>query len=250
MCLAAFNDCVLRPRNLPCGHTFCTLCINGLKEEDHVTCPTCRVRHTVPEAGHFPINFTLEAVIKRLRNTMVTSASPPPACAGKDAGEAGTSGQKGAAGLSRSMHSLLQEQEAKVVAAITACQEVQSQLDQYHTTLRGWHDQQQQLEVKLQAVVDGTRSSKMLVQLEKSRVAARKQRVQKGEQQLNAVLDVLRKVSTEKEAGMAVADIVCCTDDAEEALEECQEIFPDVHTARRVSTSLSSRTNSIGNTVT
>lgn len=240
VCLTPFNDTLQRPRTLPCGHSFCTQCINGLQEQDPVTCPTCRCRHTVPEGGQFPISYTLEAVIKRMRDTAVAAASTP-GCAQKSADEAGTSRQKGAAGLSRSMHSLLQEQRAKVLSTITDCREVQLQLDQYQTTLTDWHDQQQKLEDKLQAIIDDSRNSRELLQQEKAKAADMKQQVQQGEEQLHGVLESLQEVSTEQQAGMAVVDVIRCTDDAEQRVEECRVLFPDVHTvttARKVSVPL------------
>lgn len=229
VCMTAFNDTVQRPRNLPCGHTFCTQCINRLEKQDQVTCPTCRVRHALPEAGQFPISYTLEAFIKSRKDTVVAFASPADGT-GKAVGEAETPNQKRGAGLSKSMHALLQEQEAKVVAVITACQEVQSQLERYETTLTGWHDQQQQFQDKFQAITDGIRRCKELVQQEKSKTAQKKNQVHQREQQLHCVLETLKKVDTDHQAGVMVVDVIRCTDDAQQRVEQCREMFPDMQT--------------------
>lgn len=133
---------------------------------------------------------------------------------------------------------MLQEQEAKVVAAISACQKVQAQLDQYQTTLAGWGNHQQQLEDRLQAVINESKNARVLVRQEESQVAVKKAEVQEEEQHLNVMLETLRKVNTEQEAGVTVMDVVHCTDDAKEMVEECRTMFPDVHTvttARKVS---------------
>ncbi|XP_050706516.1 uncharacterized protein LOC126991910 isoform X1 [Eriocheir sinensis] len=236
VCLTGFDDLVQRPRSLPCGHTVCTLCTDKLKEQGRVTCPECRVSHAVPEGGQFPVSYIAEALIRRLRDGKAAEASPPPS-AGKGKGAAGSAGKKGAAGLSKKMRSFLQEQEATVVAAITACQEAQSQLDQYEATLTGWVERQQQLEDSLQGLMDQSRSSRELLQQEKFRVAPKRKETKKKEQELQAVREKLRTPATEQEALKVVGTVIQCTGEAEQVLEECQQCFPDagiLTTARKV----------------
>ncbi|XP_050705917.1 tripartite motif-containing protein 65-like [Eriocheir sinensis] len=236
VCLTGFDDLVQRPRNLPCGHTVCTLCTDKLKEQGRVTCPECRVSHAVPEGGQFPVSYTIEALIRRLRDGKAAAASPPPS-AGKGKGAAGSAGKKRAAGLSKKMRSFLQEQEATVVAAITACQEAQSQLDQYEATLTGWVERQQQLEDSLQGLMDQSRSSRELLQQEKFRVAPKRKEAKKKEQELQAVRETLRTPATEQEAFKVVSEVAHYVSEAEQVLEECQQCFPDagiVTTARKV----------------
>ena len=82
VCFIFYDDTEQRPRNLPCGHTFCTMCINQLKRPSRimqnivVMCPTCRSTHNVPRAGNFPICYSLEAVIMSLRNVNVSGSMP------------------------------------------------------------------------------------------------------------------------------------------------------------------------------
>ena len=151
---------------------------------------------------------------------------------------AGKSGQKGAASLGRKLRSMLHEQETKVLAAITACQKVQSQLDQYQTTMASWGSHQQQLEDRLQGLINESKSARVLVRQEESQVAVKKEEVKQEEKQLQVALEILRKIITEQEAGIAVVDVVHCIHDAEETVEECRTLFPDVRTvtaARKVS---------------
>ncbi|XP_050705428.1 uncharacterized protein LOC126990829 [Eriocheir sinensis] len=238
VCLTGYDGTVQRPRTLPCGHTVCTLCIDQLEEHGRVACPECRVSHAVPEGEQFPVNYSVEAFIRMLRDAeeaaAAAAASPPPS-AGEGA-PSGAAGKKEAAGLSKKMRSFLQEQEATVVAAITACREAQSQLDQYQTTLAGW-GKQQQLEDRLLGLVDQSRSARELLQQEESRVAAKEEELKKEEQGLQAMLETLRTLATEQEAGAAVSEVFRWTGEAEQAVEECREGFPDastVTTARKV----------------
>ena len=125
---------------------------------------------------------------------------------------------------------MLQEQEAKVEAAIRSSQEVQGELDRYQTTLTGWGEQQQQIEEKLQSLLDQSKKARELVQQEKSQVAAKKKEMQQGEEQLHTLLPVLRRVASPQEAYVAIDDADHCTDEERQRMEECLGMFPDVQT--------------------
>ncbi|XP_050717822.1 uncharacterized protein LOC126999340 [Eriocheir sinensis] len=238
VCMTGYDGTVQRPRTLPCGHTVCTLCIDQLKVQGRVACPECRVSHAVPKGGQFPVSYAFEAFMRMMKDAEVApaAASPPPS-AGERKGAAAAADKKEAAGLSKKMRSFLQEQETTVVAAITACREAQSHLDQYQTTLAGWGKRQQQLEDRLLGLVDQSRSARELLRQEESRAAAKEEELKKGEQGLQALLETLRTLTTEQEAGAAVTEVFRCTGEAEQAVEECREGFPDastVTTARKV----------------
>ncbi|XP_050740037.1 uncharacterized protein LOC127010201 [Eriocheir sinensis] len=112
-----------------------------------------------------------------------------------------------------------------------------SQLNQYQTTLAGWGKRQQQLEDRLLGLVDQSRSARELLQQEESRAAAKEEELKKGEQGLQAVRETLRTLTTEQEAGAAVTEVFCVTGEAEQAVKEWREGFPNastVTTARMV----------------
>ncbi|XP_050739172.1 tripartite motif-containing protein 65-like [Eriocheir sinensis] len=238
--MTGYDGTVHRPRTLPCGHTLCTLCVDQLEEQGRIACPECRVSHAVPEGGQFPVSYAIEALIRMMRDAKVAAAaavSPPPS-AGEGEGAAAAaaaSSKKEAAGLSKKMRSFLQEQEATVVAAITACREAQLQLDQYQTTLAGWGERQQQLEDRLLVLVDESRSARELLRQEEFRAAAKEEELKKEEQGLQAVLETLRTLTTEQEAGAAVTEMVRCACEAEQAVQECRECFPDANTVTTAS---------------
>lgn len=137
-------------------------------------------------------------------------------------------------GLSVKTRSLLKEQEAKVLAAISACQEAHTQLNQYETSLEDCSSQQQVLEGKLQNVMEHNRRAKDLVQHEKFRTATKREEVNQEQQKLRAVLQTLRTVATEQEAGTAFLDGTRCVDEAQGKAEECLGLlFDDGATATK-----------------
>ncbi|KAG7176758.1 Zinc finger protein RFP-like, partial [Homarus americanus] len=45
---------------LPCGHTFCCVCLASVGEEmKGLTCPTCRSTHLSLSSHHLPVNYTV-----------------------------------------------------------------------------------------------------------------------------------------------------------------------------------------------
>eukprot|EP00389_Voromonas_pontica_P001045 GDKH01001568.1.p1 GENE.GDKH01001568.1~~GDKH01001568.1.p1 ORF type:complete len:470 (+),score=70.78 GDKH01001568.1:101-1510(+) len=68
VCLENFT----RPRHLPCGHTFCEGCISQQLRGQQLTCPLCRVTHTVPDVSRLPRNL----VAQELADSLGTSGAP------------------------------------------------------------------------------------------------------------------------------------------------------------------------------
>ncbi|KAG0728339.1 hypothetical protein GWK47_032685 [Chionoecetes opilio] len=237
MCMTVFDEIVQqRPRTLPCGHTFCTPCVNGLNVQGLVTCHNCHVVHAVPEVGHFPISFTIENLIRRMRRTLL--ASTPPS-AEKDTAEPAHSletrpGEKGQQGLNKKVRSLLEKQEAKILAAINNCQKVKAQLNQHETTVRGWGRQQLSLEDRLQSLVDQCNDARMLAQQEELSASDKRQQVNHGEHQLHTLLQAVRTAASGVEAYKTIEDSDHVMEEETQREKECLAMFPDVHTVTTI----------------
>lgn len=48
VCGDEYDEDHREPRVLPCLHTFCNRCLEGMVRDWTLTCPTCRIKHSVP----------------------------------------------------------------------------------------------------------------------------------------------------------------------------------------------------------
>uniref|UniRef100_A0A1X7SJT4 RING-type domain-containing protein n=1 Tax=Amphimedon queenslandica TaxID=400682 RepID=A0A1X7SJT4_AMPQE len=76
-------DHYTNPKTLPCHHSFCEHCLEGLpldekNETYYLSCPTCRHCTELPEegAGAFPVAFHLNN-LKEIYSTMEKTATLP-----------------------------------------------------------------------------------------------------------------------------------------------------------------------------
>ena len=78
-------DLYTNPKTLPCLHSFCQECLEGLPQEReargdtyYLSCPTCRQRIEVPRegVGAFPVAFTLNN-LKEITQSLKNKASNP-----------------------------------------------------------------------------------------------------------------------------------------------------------------------------
>ena len=99
----------------------------------------------------------------------------------------------------------------------------------------GWGERQQHLEDQLQALVDQSKSARVLVRQEESKVAVKREEEQQMEQQLHTLLQELRMVAMGHEAYGIIEDAAHRTDEEKQRVEECIAMFPDVHTVNTIS---------------
>ncbi|CAL4127419.1 unnamed protein product [Meganyctiphanes norvegica] len=64
VCFQAYDAGWRRPRALPCGHTFCSLCMASIIKEKRLTCPGCQAQHSVEIVTQLPVNYELESLLK------------------------------------------------------------------------------------------------------------------------------------------------------------------------------------------
>ena len=62
VCLERYREPRKDPRILPCGHTFCHICLLAMTEKGQIKCPLCKDLHHVPSHG-FKKNYFLAEML-------------------------------------------------------------------------------------------------------------------------------------------------------------------------------------------
>ena len=74
VCYNNYNETTRRPKSLPCGHTFCCLCLTTDFVNGRRKCPTCRKPHRARSILNLPVNVALETVIRNLKESKKKSS--------------------------------------------------------------------------------------------------------------------------------------------------------------------------------
>ncbi|XP_069176992.1 uncharacterized protein [Procambarus clarkii] len=220
VCYNDYDDNQLRPRNLPCGHTFCSQCIDNAIKNGQLTCPSCRVQHAATAATQFPISYAVEAFVRKLKNIQLTTQEAVPA----------KPYEGPARGISKKLRSLVQEQKSIISCLIISCEEVLSQLGEYRGQLGDWKTHHLQLQDRLYALVEQNKSAMKLLELEDTSVVDMTTQGEEGKTQLQAMLGNLDTVNTPQEVDTTIDTADECSTKIKDWLEKCQELFPDVKT--------------------
>ncbi|XP_069176065.1 tripartite motif-containing protein 59-like [Procambarus clarkii] len=210
VCYNDYDDNQLRPRTLPCGHTFCSQCIDNAIENGQLTCPNCRAQHAATAATQFPISYAVEAFVRKLKDIQLTQKKTVP--------------------VKKKLHSLVQEQKSSISSLITSCEEVLSQLGEYRGQLGDWKTCHLQLQDRLYALVEENKSAMQLLELEDTSVVDMTTQGEEGKTQLQAMLGNLDTVNTLQEVDTTIDTADGCSMKVEDWLQKCQELFPDVKT--------------------
>nr|XP_045589026.1 tripartite motif-containing protein 59-like [Procambarus clarkii] len=220
VCFNDYDDNQLRPRTLLCGHTFCSQCIDNAIKNGQLTCPSCRAEHAATAATQFPINYAVEAFVRKLKNIQLTTEEAVPA----------KPYEGPARGISKKLRSLVQEQKSIISSLITSCEEVLSQLGEYRGQLGDWKTHHLQLQDRLYALVEQNKSAMKLLELEDTSVVDMTTQGEEGKTQLQAMLGNLDTVNTPQEVDTTIDTADECSMKVEDWLQKCQELFPNVKT--------------------
>ncbi|KAK8746222.1 hypothetical protein OTU49_017308 [Cherax quadricarinatus] len=220
VCFDTYNDALRRPRNLPCGHTFCSQCINSAIKKSLITCPSCRAEHNATSATKFPISYCVEALIRKLQDVQLTKAC-----------------QDLPRGISKKLQSVMKDQKSSISSLITGCEEVLSQLGMYQGQLREWKSRHHQFQDRLDSLVEQNKAAIELLEKEDAIVMDMAAEGEKGKQQLQAMLGCLDAANTATEVVMTIDKADQWNTTLEDWLKKCHELFPDanaVHTSIKV----------------
>ncbi|KAK8719593.1 hypothetical protein OTU49_013928, partial [Cherax quadricarinatus] len=220
VCFNNYDEELRRPRTLPCGHTFCSQCIEDTIKNSQLTCPSCRAEHSATDATQFPIIYAMEAVIKKLRSIQVTSVGTVSTKCGQDRTR----------GISKKLRSLVQEHKSSISNLISECEEALSQLSKYQGQVRDWKIQHHQLQDRLYDLLEQNKAAIELLEQEDTSVLTMTTEGEAGKKQLQTMLENLNTVNTAQEVVTTIDEADQYNVEVEDWIQKCQELFPDVNT--------------------
>nr|XP_053644880.1 tripartite motif-containing protein 59-like [Cherax quadricarinatus] len=212
VCFNNYDEELRRPRTLLCGHTFCSQCIEDTIKNAQLTCPSCRAEHSATDATQFPINYTVEAFIKKLRSIQVTSVGTVSTKRGQDRTR----------GISKKLRSWVQEHKSSISNLISECEEALSQLGKYQGQVRDWKTQHHQLQDRLYDLLEQNKAAIELLEQEDTSVLTMTTEGEAEKKQLQTMLETLNTVTIDEADQYNV--------EVEDWIQKCQELFPDVNT--------------------
>ncbi|XP_069954123.1 E3 ubiquitin-protein ligase TRIM13-like isoform X2 [Cherax quadricarinatus] len=219
VCFDNYDEAQQRPRTLPCGHTFCSECIGKRIRNFKLACPSCRAEHRATAATWFPINYSTEELIRKIKCIQSTSV-----------GAVSTEPQDCSRNISKTLKSMVQEQKSTLSTLITDCDEVLSQLDKYQQLLSMWKAQHYHLHHRLSDLVEQNNAAIKLLEQEDDSVMNMTTKGKTGKKQLQAMLECLDKLKTAEEISRTTGEADQCHEEAEDWLLTCHQLFPDVNT--------------------
>ncbi|KAK8723558.1 hypothetical protein OTU49_011783 [Cherax quadricarinatus] len=220
VCFNNYDEELRRPHTLLCGHTFCSQCIEGTIKNAQLTCPSCRAEHSATDATQFPINYAMEAVIKKLRSIQVASVGTVSAKCGQDRTR----------DIRKKLQSLAQEHKSSISNLISECEEALSQLSKYQGQVRDWKIQHHQLQDRLYDLLEQNKAAVELLEQEDTSVLTMTTEGEAGKKQLQTMLETLNTVNTAQEVFTTIDEADHYNVEVEDWMKKCQELFPDVNT--------------------
>lgn len=208
VCLISFDDDV-RPRSLPCGHTFCSQCVNKAIKNGQLACPICRTQHSASAASRFPINYGMEAFVRKLKHDQLMAMGSQTGVARKK------------------LRSVVKEQKSSISSVIIECEEVLSQLGEYRGQLNDWKTRHLQLQERL---VEQNKAVMKLLEQEDDCVVTMTSRGEEEKTRLQAMLVNLDTVNAIDNADTIIDAAEKCNVEVQHWSQKCQALFPDVNT--------------------
>ncbi|XP_042242759.1 uncharacterized protein LOC121879965 isoform X2 [Homarus americanus] len=216
VCFTEYDDELRRPRNLPCGHTFCTHCITDTLGNGSLTCPNCRKEHYATFATEFPISYLAEALIKSLRAVRISSTTSK------------RPRRDSPKGISKKLESLRSEQESTVRVWITNCQQSRSQMNKYEEHLLKWKEDHRGLIELLDKVAQQNREALQSLEEEHCSLVDMRRAGIDEERRLEALLECLTQANSAQEVDTAIDDADVCGTGAQDWNYAIQKCFPSV----------------------
>lgn len=229
VCAEVYDEEEDKPRCLPCGHTYCTICIDCMVKHGYVECPDCHVQHEGTSAAQFPVNHGILALMKEFgefelypaTKKMKTLEEPTSSVSQK----AGTLYQEE---VSEASKKELKKRVAALKREYREMRRMGFHLSHYQSQLNVWQEEHMQSVEKLYNLLEENKSFLFILEHLHSRIVAHRAEGQLGKQKLYEVLGRMENVTTPLEAMEVIGQAQLCTQEAGEWAKQSKALYPDV----------------------
>lgn len=189
-------------------------------------CPSCRAHHPVNQVSQFPISYTIEAFVKKIKTEGAQQSRSPKKWASSSRA-AGSSTQRG---VKRKLESLLEEEKCTIATMTTLWKDVDTQLDEYIEQLNKWELQHNTYVGVLSKLEKQQLHAMRLLRKEKVKVQNIKKDGNEAVKQLENVQRMINVVKKPQEYITTIELADNCSESIETWHQKCQENFPNVET--------------------
>ncbi|XP_037801628.1 uncharacterized protein LOC119596449 [Penaeus monodon] len=212
VCFCDYDQADRRPRVLPCGHFFCSVCVTSLLKEGALKCPICCSQHSIPDIMQIPIAYDFEELL-----SSINLASP-----GKR--EVPEPQQDIARDPTK-----LRIMQLAVSSGTSDCTQMQTQLRTYNTTLDNLIIEHEEQIKNLTEMIQSHMNAQQLLKKEKSRLTDLQGQ---GEQQylmLREAAETLHTSDKGMDTDRAISSAEQCHAVTLEWIKQCNDTLPDVN---------------------
>lgn len=223
ICIENYDPVTRRPRFLPCGHTFCTECIDDMLEDCVLTCPNCRAEHKAFKVDDFPVAAIVEDFMMYclfLEEGKIPEFEPEKSADSLDDGNS----ENGS--LCRVLDTLRNEELACSRTLISSCNEMLSELTRYRSFLLKYEECHEKDRENFNNVIELHNAALDLIGKEIMEVDTLKEKGTKKKEVLLSAVNSLLSAKTSEEVESAIVRVDNHQHAVEKWFHKCS-IFPD-----------------------
>lgn len=229
VCLLKFNKEDKRPRYIPCGHTFCSCCLEELLKDSSLACHICKVEHTASDITQFPVALLIEELI----GDSNVSKPEEAAVMTPDTTSLESSFYTGKT-ISKKLTSLREEQKEGLKSVEDACCSMARELMDYNNTLSQWDTEHRALlESITRLMIKPSEEAIQMIAEERGNLRELKKEGEEHKSRLGKAKEMLSTVETAQEVVTAIGNADQCQVVAEEWHQKCREKFPNIKSVHR-----------------
>ncbi|XP_047479676.1 uncharacterized protein LOC125032535 [Penaeus chinensis] len=210
-CKVCFRDYDQVDR-LPCGHFMCSVCVTSLLKEGTLKCPICCSQHTIPDIMQIPIAYDFEKLL-----SSINLASPEKREVPEPQQDIARDPTK------------LRIMQLAVSSGISDCNQMQTQLRTYNTTLDNLVTEHEEQIKNLKEMIQSHMNAQQLLKSEKSRLTDLQGQGGQQYSMLQEAAETLHTSDKGMDTDWAISSAEQCHAVTLELIKQCSYTLSDVN---------------------